>query len=70
MVHLGTMGVYGYGTSGGEIPEGYLPVTLPNGEKKEILHPAYPGSVRGEAGGEKRGVGGGWRFRGRGQVRG
>jgi len=45
VVHLGTMGVYGYGTSGGEIPEGYLPVTLPDGEKKEILHPAYPGSV-------------------------
>lgn len=45
VVHLGTMGVYGYGTSGGKIPEGYLPVTLPNGEKKEILHPAYPGSV-------------------------
>jgi len=45
VVHLGTMGVYGYGSSGGKIPEGYLPVTLPNGEKKEILHPAYPGSV-------------------------
>ncbi|KAJ1481593.1 hypothetical protein T484DRAFT_1806710, partial [Baffinella frigidus] len=24
VIHLGTMGVYGYGTSGGEIPEGYL----------------------------------------------
>ena len=23
--------VYGYGTSGGEIPEGYLDVTLPGG---------------------------------------
>lgn len=45
VVHLGTMGVYGYGTSGGEIPEGYLEVTLPDGNKKEILHPAYPGSV-------------------------
>ena len=29
VVHLGTMGVYGYGTSGGEIPEGYLDVVLP-----------------------------------------
>jgi UDP-sulfoquinovose synthase len=38
-------GVYGYGTSGGEIPEGYLKVTLPDGNDKEILHPAYPGSV-------------------------
>jgi len=31
IVHLGTMGVYGYGTSGGEIPEGYIDVTLPGG---------------------------------------
>jgi UDP-sulfoquinovose synthase len=45
VVHLGTMGVYGYGTSGGEIPEGYLDVTLPGGRKSTILHPAYPGSV-------------------------
>ena len=45
VVHLGTMGVYGYGNSGGQIPEGYMPITLPNGDKKEILHPAYPGSV-------------------------
>jgi UDP-sulfoquinovose synthase len=45
LCHLGTMGVYGYGHSGGEIPEGYIDVTLPNGEKKSILHPAYPGSV-------------------------
>jgi len=45
LVHLGTMGVYGYGTSGGEIPEGYLNVVLPDGNAKEILHPAYPGSV-------------------------
>ena len=39
------MGVYGYGTSGGEIPEGYIDVTLPGGRKSNILHPAYPGSV-------------------------
>lgn len=45
IVHLGTMGVYGYGTSGGEIPEGYIDVTLPGGRESSILHPAYPGSV-------------------------
>jgi UDP-sulfoquinovose synthase len=45
VIHLGTMGVYGYGTSGGEIPEGYLDVTLPGGRKSSILHPAYPGSI-------------------------
>lgn len=41
----GTMGVYGYGNSGGEIPEGYIDVVLPGGREKRILHPAYPGSV-------------------------
>jgi UDP-sulfoquinovose synthase len=45
IVHLGTMGVYGYGTSGGEIPEGYIDVKLPGGRDANILHPAYPGSV-------------------------
>jgi len=45
IVHLGTMGVYGYGTSGGEIPEGYIDVTLPGGRESNILHPAYPGSL-------------------------
>lgn len=44
IVHLGTMGVYGYGTAGGEIPEGYLDVTI-NNQQKTILHPAYPGSI-------------------------
>jgi UDP-sulfoquinovose synthase len=47
-VHLGTMGVYGYGTAGLRIPEGYLPVTVKtdNGPKElEILYPANPGSV-------------------------
>lgn len=43
--HLGTMGVYGYGNSGGEIPEGYIDVTLPGNRQQKILHPAYPGSV-------------------------
>lgn len=49
VVHLGTMGVYGYGWSGSApIPEGYLTVTLdtPEGKlEREILHPANPGSV-------------------------
>ena len=49
MVHLGTMGVYGYGWSGSApIPEGYLSVRVPtpDGEiDREILHPANPGSV-------------------------
>ncbi|EME29120.1 UDP-sulfoquinovose synthase [Galdieria sulphuraria] len=45
LVHLGTMGVYGYGTSGEEIPEGYIDVVLPGGQVSNILHPSYPGSV-------------------------
>jgi UDP-sulfoquinovose synthase len=49
LVHLGTMGVYGYGWSGSApIPEGYLEVKVstPDGElAREILHPANPGSV-------------------------
>merc|ERR1711988_922305 len=45
VIHLGTMGVYGYGTSGGEIPEGYLDVTLKDGRQSSILHPANPGSI-------------------------
>jgi UDP-sulfoquinovose synthase len=49
LVHLGTMGVYGYGWSGSSpIPEGYLTVKVstPDGElEREILHPANPGSV-------------------------
>jgi len=49
LVHLGTMGVYGYGWSGSApIPEGYLKVKVPtpDGElEREILHPANPGSV-------------------------
>ncbi len=49
LVHLGTMGVYGYGWSGSApIPEGYLTVKVetPDGElSREILHPANPGSV-------------------------
>ncbi len=49
LVHLGTMGVYGYGTAGMKIPEGYLTVHIktPEGEEiqQEILYPANPGSV-------------------------
>jgi UDP-sulfoquinovose synthase len=45
LVHLGTMGVYGYGTVGMQIPEGYLEVALENGDKAEFLYPANPGSV-------------------------
>lgn len=49
VVHLGTMGVYGYGTAGMKIPEGYLKVHLKTdtGEliEQEMLFPANPGSV-------------------------
>ncbi len=49
LVHLGTMGVYGYSTVGAAIPEGYLPVgiTTLEGEtvEQEILYPTRPGSV-------------------------
>lgn len=48
LIHLGTMGVYGYGTAGVQIPEGYLNVTM-NGYEgpvdTEILYPVNPGSV-------------------------
>ncbi len=47
-MHLGTMGVYGYGTAGMQIPEGYLKVRFdtPAGEvEQEILYPTNPGSV-------------------------
>lgn len=49
VVHLGTMGVYGYGTAGMKIPEGYINVKLETDEgtlvEKEILYPVSPGSV-------------------------
>jgi UDP-sulfoquinovose synthase len=49
LVHLGTMGVYGYSTVGAAIPEGYLPVEVEtlSGDKAttEILYPANPGSI-------------------------
>ena len=48
LVHLGTMGVYGYGTAGMKIPEGYLDVKIETPEgliDQAILYPANPGSI-------------------------
>ncbi|MDY6812851.1 MAG: NAD-dependent epimerase/dehydratase family protein, partial [Pseudomonadota bacterium] len=49
VAHLGTMGVYGYGTAGMKIPEGYLKVKVETGDGQlvdnEILYPANPGSI-------------------------
>ncbi|MDQ4041112.1 MAG: NAD-dependent epimerase/dehydratase family protein [Actinomycetota bacterium] len=49
VVHLGTMGVYGYTAAGLTIPEGYLRVRMAgdDGEEveQEILYPTNPGSV-------------------------
>jgi UDP-sulfoquinovose synthase len=48
IVHLGTMGVYGYGTAGMKIPEGYMTIKVDNGTElvdHEILYPVNPGSI-------------------------
>jgi UDP-sulfoquinovose synthase len=49
LVHLGTMGVYGYGTAGMKIPEGYLKVQVKNDKgdiaEHDILYPVNPGSI-------------------------
>tara|TARA_B100001059_G_C17817489_1_gene576206 strand:+ start:1083 stop:2228 length:1146 start_codon:yes stop_codon:yes gene_type:complete len=46
LIHLGTMGVYGYSKEMGPTPEGYLDVTInQTGAKKEILFPTNPGSI-------------------------
>jgi UDP-sulfoquinovose synthase len=49
VIHLGTMGVYGYDDDGLEIPEGYLRVYIPGDDKRifqrDILYPTNPGSV-------------------------
>ncbi|WP_298463909.1 NAD-dependent epimerase/dehydratase family protein [uncultured Erythrobacter sp.] len=49
LVHLGTMGVYGYSGNGFSIPEGYLDVAVTDDhgqpQSREILFPTKPGSV-------------------------
>ncbi|CAN5302964.1 NAD-dependent epimerase/dehydratase family protein [soil metagenome] len=48
LAHLGTMGVYGYGTAGLRIPEGYLKVTVQTDHgpaEQEIVFPPNPGSI-------------------------
>jgi len=48
LIHIGTAGVYGYGTIGMEIPEGYLPIKVDvNGKdtELEIPYPPNPGSI-------------------------
>lgn len=48
LVHLGTMGVYGYGTAGMAVPEGYLGVKVEvngNDHHLEIPYPSNPGSI-------------------------
>lgn len=46
LVHLGTMGVYGYSKEFGEIPEGYLNVEITQtSANTDILYPANPGSI-------------------------
>ncbi|MGW8590489.1 NAD-dependent epimerase/dehydratase family protein [Dietzia sp. NPDC055877] len=49
IVHLGTMGVYGYESSPVDLPEGYLTISYPDRAgrpiSREILYPTQPGSV-------------------------
>jgi UDP-sulfoquinovose synthase len=49
VIHLGTMGVYGYNSTGIPIPEGYLPVQVKSVDggtvDQEILYPPNAGSV-------------------------
>lgn len=49
LIHLGTMGVYGYDGDSFTIPEGYLKIKLKNDENewidREVLYPPNPGSV-------------------------
>lgn len=50
VVHLGTMGVYGYGTAGFKIPEGYITVRMESegavsSDPRQIMYPPDPGSV-------------------------
>ncbi|NDY42306.1 NAD-dependent epimerase/dehydratase family protein [Dissulfurirhabdus thermomarina] len=48
VVHLGTMGVYGYGSAGMKIPEGYLKIQVQSDGRtieRDILYPPDPGSI-------------------------
>ena len=49
VIHLGTMGVYGYATAGAAIPEGYLTVDVAGDDgsrtAREILYPTDAGSI-------------------------
>lgn len=49
IIHLGTMGVYGYETPGVALPEGYLNVSIRKDDgayvEREILYPTNPGSI-------------------------
>lgn len=48
LIHLGSVGVYGYSTLGFKIPEGYLNVVVKNDSKlieKKILFPSNPESI-------------------------
>lgn len=49
VVHLGTMGVYGYETAAVDLPEGYLPISYTDREggaiERDILYPTRPGSI-------------------------
>ncbi|TIC80024.1 NAD-dependent epimerase/dehydratase family protein [Nocardioides sp. GY 10127] len=49
VVHLGTMGVYGYETAAVDLPEGYLHVSYPDRTgasiERDVLYPTRPGSV-------------------------
>ena len=49
VIHLGTMGVYGYATAGAAIPEGYLTVEVARDDggkaAREILYPTDAGSI-------------------------
>ena len=46
LIHMGTMGVYGYNDAFGKIPEGYLDVTVSSTQQQaSILFPTDPGSI-------------------------
>ena len=46
LIHLGSMGVYGYSADFGKIPNGYLDININSTQKNvEILYPTNPGSI-------------------------